>query len=102
MDAYADKITLDMISFLDISVILITKENNKLKDLEIKKYNEQYNNLKIIYDNTFHDRYFILDNKVVYHCGTSINHIGNKTFSINILEDINVISKLIEHIENIK
>ena len=25
------------------------------------KYNEQYNNLKIIYEDTFHEWYFILD-----------------------------------------
>ena len=46
-----------------------------------------YNNLNIIYDDTFHDRYFIIDKSIVYHLGTSINHIGSKTFSINKLED---------------
>ena len=49
------------------------------------KYNKQYHNLKILYTNTFHDRYFILDNNQVYHCGTSINRIGYKTFSITLI-----------------
>lgn len=101
IDAYADKIVFDIVSNLKINVILITKEKNKLKALEIQKYNEQYNNLKIIYDKTFHDRYFILDHNLVYHCGTSINHIGNKTFSINKLEDIDVISSFLKHIDQI-
>ena len=44
------------------------------------KYNEQYNNLELIFTDDFHDRYFILDKEIVYHCGTIINKIGNKKF----------------------
>ena len=58
-------------------------------------YNKQYDNLKVIYDNTFHDRYFILDNKIVYHCGTSINRIGYKTFSITLINDKEICQALI-------
>ena len=29
----------------------------------------------------------VIDRNKIYHCGTSINYIGSKTFSINILED---------------
>ena len=43
--------------------------------------------IKVLYDNTFHDRYIILDKEKVYHLGASINHAGSKTFSINVLED---------------
>ena len=98
IDNYADKSVLDMISKTDKNVILITKDNNLLKDIDINKYNKQYHNLKIIYDNTFHDRYIILDNKEVYHCGASINHAGCKTFSINKIEDEFVIKLLIDKI----
>ena len=98
IDNYADKSVLDMISKTDKNVILITKDNNLLKDIDIIKYNKQYHNLKIIYDNTFHDRYIILDNKDVYHCGASINHAGSKTFSINKIEDEFVIKLLIDKI----
>ena len=66
---------------------IITKDNNKLSELDTSIYNEQYHNLKMIYNNTFHDRYIILDNSTVYHLGTSINHAGSKAFSINILTD---------------
>lgn len=72
-----------------------------LKEFDIKKYNEQYNNLKIIYEDTFHDRYFILDDEIIYLCGTSINHIGKKTFSINILEDRFVKKALLDKVSNI-
>lgn len=92
IDSYADKTVLDMIKELNIKVLLITKENNKLTQLDIEKYNKQYSNLKVIRSNDFHDRYFILDKKEVYHCGTSINYAGSKVFSINVLED-NIVKK---------
>ena len=101
IDGYANKIVLDMISELKVNVILIVKTKCLLKKLDIEKYNLQYNNLKIIYNDTFHDRYFILDKKIIYHCGTSINHIGSKTFSINKLEDEIVIRSLLENINSI-
>ena len=80
VDAYADNTTLDIIKRLSIKVTIITKTNNLLTKQDIEKYNKQYKNLKVIFNNTFHDRYFILDNKEVYYCGTSINRIGYKTF----------------------
>ena len=54
----------------------------------------------VYYDNTYHDRYFILDRKEVYHCGTSINRIGYKTFSITLMEDEDIYKTLIEKVMN--
>ena len=101
IDSYADKNLLDIIKELKVKVIIITKENNKLSKLNIEKYNKQYNNLRVIYDDTFHDRYFILDNKTVYHCGASINGIGKKTFSINKIEDDIIKETLLKTFANI-
>ena len=101
IDSYADKNLLDIIKELKVKVIIITKENNKLSKLNIEKYNKQYNNLKVMYDDTFHDRYFILDNKTIYHCGASINGIGKKTFSINKIEEDIIKETLLNSIKNI-
>ena len=98
IDNYADITTLDIISKINAQTILITSKDNYLTKKDIEKYNEQYNNLKIIYNNTFHDRYLIVDNKTIYHMGASINHAGNKTFSINKLEDKLIIDTLINKI----
>ena len=57
--------------------------------------------LKVIYNNTFHVRYFIIDKKEVYHCRASINRIGYKTFSINLISDGNVKDILIKEIDAI-
>lgn len=94
IDSYADNTILDMVKRLDIEVIIITKPNNLLTKQDILKYNKQYHNLKVIYDNTFHDRYFILDD-TLYHCGTSINRIGYKTFSITLVNDSEILKVLI-------
>lgn len=94
IDSYADNTLLDIIKRLKVNVTIITKKANLLTNQDIFKYNQQYNNLKVIYDNTFHDRYFILDNDTIYHCGASINRIGYKTFSITLISDQNVCDML--------
>jgi len=99
IDAYADKTTLDIVRELKIPITLIINDRSKLTKLDIKKYNEQYQNLKITHDNTFHDRYFILDKEVVYHCGTSINDAGSKTFSINRIDDEIVINSIVNNLK---
>ncbi len=100
IDSYTDKSVLDMISKIEVEVILITSRKARLTELDINKYRKQYNNLTLIYNNTFHDRYFIIDNNKIYHSGTSLNHAGNRTFSINILEDELVKKYLISNINN--
>ena len=101
VDSYADNTILDIIKRLNIKVIIITKKDNLLTKDIIDKYNKQYNNLKVVFNNTFHDRYFILDKMKVYHCGTSINRIGYKTFSINLISDLDVKNLLMSKINMI-
>ena len=101
IDAYADNTILDIIKRLKIEVTIITKPNNLLTQQDIAKYNKQYKNLTVIFDKTFHDRYFILDDKIVYHCGASINRIGYKTFSITLIGDKDVNNTLINKIKEI-
>ena len=98
IDGYADNTILDIIKRLNIQVTIVTKPNNLLTTQDITRYNGQYNNLTVKYDNTFHDRYFILDDSVVYHCGASINRIGYKTFSITKINDDEVCKALINKI----
>lgn len=101
VDGYADITTLDMIKKLSVNVIVITKQNGLLTDIDIKKYNNQYHNLTIKYSDTFHDRYFIIDNNEIYHCGASINYAGARTFSINMLEDKEVCDALKNKIDKV-
>lgn len=101
IDAYADNTILDIVKRLKIEVIIITKPNNLLTKQDVEKYNKQYNDLTVIYNNTFHDRYFILDDEIIYHCGARINRIGYKTFSITLIGDEYVKNTLINKIKEI-
>ena len=101
VDNYADRNLLDMISKLKVNVLLITRKNNLLSNLDTEKYNKEYHNLAIKYDNTFHDRYIIVDKKTFYHLGASINYAGSKTFSINLFEDAFVKESLLNIIGGI-
>ena len=101
IDGYADNTLLNTIKRLKIKIIIITKPNKYLTKQDIFMYNKQYHNLEVVYDNTFHDRYFILDKSIIYHCGASINRIGYKTFSINLISDNEVCSILTNKINKI-
>ena len=101
IDRYADTKVLDMIKKLKVNVIIVTKRNSLLTNQDIERYNSQYNNLKVVYSDDYHDRYFIIDKKDVYHSGTFINHAGSRTFSINKWEDKQVCNSFINNIQNI-
>ncbi len=100
IDSYADINLLNIVKDLEVNVTLITT-NRLLRKSDIDKYNKQYNNLRVIYDNTFHDRYFIHDNSIIYHCGSSINRIGYRTFSINLVSDDEICKLLIDRINSL-
>ena len=98
IDNYADKSILDMITNLNVKVIIVIKKFNLLKDIDIKKYNKQYHNLKVIYNDKFHDRFIILDKKVLYHSGASYKDLGNKCFAITKMEDKEYLKTIIKNI----
>lgn len=97
IDPYADKVLLDLLRNVNCNIVTITK-NKRISETEINRFNEQYNNLKVTYNDTFHDRYFVIDRKTIYHCGTSLNHAGSKTFSINLINDKVILETLLKRI----
>ena len=98
IDNYADKSILDMITNLNVRVTIVTRKFNLLKDIDIKKYNRQYHNLKVIYNDKFHDRFIILDKKVLYHSGASYKDLGNKCFAITKIKDKEYLETIIKNI----
>ena len=97
IDNYVDKSILDIVSLLEVKVLIITSNYNKN---DISKYKEQYDNIEIIHSSRFHDRFIILDYKVLYHCGASFKDLGKRCFAINRINDEKMISDLIEEIYN--
>ena len=94
IDNYVDKTILDITCLLDKNVTIITNKYNKI---DYEKYQKQYDNLEIIINNKFHDRFIILDKKILYHSGASFKDLGNKCFAINKIEDENILKELLEN-----
>ena len=98
IDSYADKYLLDMISKVNVSVVIVLSTKSRLSELDVNKYGQEYDNLTLIYNDSFHDRFIILDKKEMYHLGTSINNAGTKTFAINKVEDKRWLELVLEEI----
>ena len=91
IDNYISKELLDVLSKTNKEIIIHTKNiDNKL----MNKYQSQYNNITIKINNSFHDRFIIIDNSTLYHCGASFKDLGKKCFAINKIEDINILKEL--------
>ena len=98
IDNYCDKEILDLISNLNVDVVVISKNMN---DELIKKYQEQYSNLTIVCNDSFHDRFIVIDKSKVYHLGSSLKDLGKKCSYISLMdndEDINILINRIEEL----
>lgn len=77
IDNYVDDSILKMLrkKNKNVETIILTSQNCNLTKLDIKKFNEQYPTLKIARTDKFHDRFIIIDNKKLYHCGASLKNL---------------------------
>ena len=84
IDNYMGKTLLDELRNINRKIIIISSNiNDTLK----KKYLKQYNNIKFINNESYHDRFIIIDRKRVFHCGASFKDLGKKCFAINEIEN---------------
>lgn len=100
IDNYVDKVVLDILSKKNdgVNVTIVTdKSKCRLTNTDLFKFNKEYPKLVVIYDNTFHDRFIIIDDKDLYHIGSSLKDVGCKTFAINKIEDKRILVSLLEN-----
>ena len=84
IDNYIGKTLLDDLRIINKKIIIISANiNNTLK----RKYSKQYNNVNFINNDSYHDRFIIIDKKRVFHCGASFKDLGKKCFAINEIEN---------------
>ena len=84
IDNYIDESTLTLFSKNpNIKIKIFTGNISKQIQLDIDKYNKQYNNLEVQVTKNFHDRFIILDENDVYHIGASLKDLGNKVFAFS-------------------
>ena len=93
IDNYIDKKFLDICAKIKVNFIIVTKEIDKI---DLEKYNKQYNNIKVRISNKYHDRFIILDNKILYHSGASFKDLGKKCFCISKIENDNILKELLK------
>ena len=95
IDNYAGKELLDIIKDISVDIKIVSSNiDSTLK----KKYESQYSNVTFINNNTFHDRFIIIDRKELYNSGTSFKDLGKKCFSLNKIEDKEILSNIIKKI----
>ena len=96
IDNYIDDSILKMLQKKnkDVEVVILTSNNCNLSKLDIQKFNKQYPILKVAYTNKFHDRFIVIDNKELYHCGASLKDLGKKCFAISKIEDMEYVEKM--------
>ena len=95
IDNYIEKVLLDELKTINKNIIIISSNiNDTLK----KKYSKQYNNIKFINNDSYHDRFIIIDRKRVFHSGASFKDLGKKCFGIHEIENKVEIEKLINDV----
>ena len=99
IDNYVDKKLLDILSKTNKDITVIT---NKYNNEDYDKYKEQYKNIKMKISNSFHDRFIIIDDNVLYHSGSSFKDLGKKCFAINRIEDKKILIDLLDKISSTK
>lgn len=101
IDPYFDVVGLSVLEkcLPGVKRIIVISTYAKLNQTDIDKFVSQYGNIQIICNDSFHDRFLIIDKKECYVIGSSINYLGNKVFSAYKHEDS--ITKAILNILNL-
>ena len=96
IDNWATPGTLDLFAKKrkGVKVTLFTSEHydkkhvphRKISDADIKTFNTQYPKLAVRYNETFHDRFLIIDDKELYLIGASLKDLGHKCFAFTKLD----------------
>lgn len=92
IDNYIDETTLTLLSKKEnaVKVLLLTRNINRQLSLDVQKVNEQYPNFELKFFTKSHDRFLIIDEKEVYHLGTSLKDLGKRWFAFSRLDKSSV------------
>jgi hypothetical protein len=85
IDSYIDESVLLMLSkrAQSVNTIIYTSKLTKQLQLDIDKFNKQYEAIEIIEFHKSHDRFLIIDDATVYHIGASLKDLGKKWFAFS-------------------
>ena len=79
-DNYIDETVLLQLSKREkgVKVVIYTKNNTKQLQLDLERFNKQYEPIEIKEFSKSHDRFLIIDETEVYHIGASLKDLGKK------------------------
>ena len=97
IDNYIGKVLLDELRNINKKIIVIS---SNISEVLKNKYLKQYNNVSFINNNSYHDRFIIIDRKRIFHCGASFKDLGKKCFGIHEIENKIEIEKLVSEVIN--
>lgn len=97
IDNYIGKVLLDELRNINKKIIVIS---SNISEVLKNKYLKQYNNVSFINNNSYHDRFIIIDRKRIFHCGASFKDLGKKCFGIHEIENKIEIEKLVNEVIN--
>ena len=60
--------------------------HHKISDADVKTFNAQYPKLAVRYNESFHDRFLVIDDKELYLIGASLKDLGRKCFAFTKLD----------------
>lgn len=96
IDNYAGKELLDILKNINKNIIIVSKNIDEITKI---KYLKQYNNITFINDDTFHDRFIIIDKEILYTSGASFKDLGKKCFCISKIEDKEILNNILAKIK---
>lgn len=84
IDNYIDETILTLLGKRrqGVAVVVYTQSISKQLNLDIEKYNSQYEIISVKTIKSVHDRFLILDDDV-YHIGASLKDLGKKLFAFS-------------------
>ena len=88
IDNYVDLSVLERLSKKqkNVKVTIYTHPKTEISALDIQKFNEQYPSVTLKYTENIHDRFLIIDSKILYHIGASIKDLAKKCFGFEIMD----------------
>ena len=87
IDNYIDDSVLTLFSkYPNIHFTIYTQNISKQLNLDYIKYQKQYTNIELKINKIFHDRFIIIDDKILYHLGASLKDLGKKVFAFSKLD----------------
>jgi len=101
IDGYADIKALEFLKCkpFDVKLTIIHSSKAKLTISDINAFSIQYGKCTNVVNDSFHDRFIILDGNELYHLGASLNYAGKKTFAITKMEDESILKSIKEKIK---